>query len=375
MMVAEMRALPPPRRTGLLLPGVGVFGAQLALVLLFTLGGLLTHISLAPSAGAGEKAILRLCTWSGYFSDSALASFEATYDCLVAIDVFDSNEAMLTALEEGGDFDIVTPSSYMAFAMWELGLLQTIDQAQIPNLAHIDPNHFKLTMDPGARFSVPYIRSVAGIGYNRSMLGDLEESWSLFDRDDLAGRMTMFDDMREAMGAALKRLGYSLNSTDAAELAEAGELLLEWRRHLAKFEVDEGNIGLGSGRYAAVQGYNGDLLVLMEENKNIGFFVPAEGSSITSDDFVILGKSKNSRLAHFFINHLLTPAVAADNMEGIMYYMPIPDALELLPEKMLKNPAFALPEKTLLKCESIRELGQDTIRYEEIWNVVRGGGD
>ena len=342
--------------------------ALLALVLL---------LPLAPrTAAAGEKPILRIYTWSEFFDGGVLAAFEDAHDCIVAIDTFDSNEAMLEDLTDGRDevhpYDIVTPSSYMAEEMRRKGLLRALDHRLIPNLANIDPAFPSLTEDPEMRHSVPYTRTVTGIGYNRS-LGDLRKSWSVFGRKDLTGRLTMLDDMRESLGAALKYLGHSLNTTDPAQVAAAGGVLREWRGNLARFEVDEANIGLGSGELLAVHGYNGDMAVLMESNESIGFFVPEEGSAITTDAFIVMAGSENPDLAHAFINHLLDTETAARNMTGILYYMPVPEALELLSDEIKHNPAFAVPEKTLAKCEVIRNLGENIAIYEKVWEMVRSG--
>ena len=319
-------------------------------------------------AGAGEKVILHVYAWSGFFAPDVLAEFEDRHDCIVALDAFDSNEAMLASLDASDTaFDIITPSSYMAKEMDRRGLLSPIDKTRIPNLANIDAGFLALTGDPGMRYSVLYTRTVTGVGYNRRLLGDVEESWAIFRRDDLRGRLTMLDDMRETMGAALKYLGYSINTKDQRQLEEAGTLLLEWRDNLAAFEVDEANLGLGAGDYLAVHGYNGDLAVLMEENRDIGFFVPREGSVVSTDAFVIPERAANRELAHTFINHILEPRVAAANMREILYFMPVPEAVALLDAELRANPAFAVSEETLAKSEVIMDLGADTARYEEVW--------
>lgn len=321
---------------------------------------------------AGEKPILRLYAWSGFFAPDVLAQFEDENDCIIALDNFDSNEAMLESLDDYDNvFDIVTPSSYMAMEMHRRGLLEDIDHSLIPNLANIDRDFLALTEDPEMDHSIVYTRTVTGVGFNMNRLGDVSpKSWSIFGRSDLAGKLTMLDDVRESMGAALKFLGYSLNTTDEKELAEAGELLRRWRANLAKFEVDEGNIGLGSGDYLAVQGYNGDVAVLMEENDAIDFFVPEEGSAISTDVFVILKGAKNRELAHRFVNNILEPAVAARNMAEILYFMPVPEALSLLDEEVRESHFFAVPEATMAKSEVIRDLGDHTSKYEAVWRTV-----
>ncbi|MDR1611147.1 MAG: spermidine/putrescine ABC transporter substrate-binding protein [Planctomycetota bacterium] len=329
-------------------------------------------IACAAFVPAGER-VLHIYTWSDYFDPDVIAAFEDRYDCRVSIDYFDSNEAMYAKIKAGaGGYDLITPSSYMSAVMRKQDLLVPMDHSLLPNLVNMDRAFTALTEDPELAYSVPYTRTVSGVGYNRERLGEVvEKSWGIFARDDLSRRMTMLNDLRETIGAALKHLGYSLNTTNEEELEEAGKLLLGWKRNLAKFEVDEAKIGLGSGEFHVIHGYNGDVALIMEENEGIGFFVPEEGSSLASDDFVILKGAANPELSHAFINYMLDPEVALRNMEGIFYYMPNPAAVEMLDSGFRDSPAFALPDAVLAKCEVIRDLGADNALYVKIWDMVK----
>ncbi|MDR0362200.1 MAG: spermidine/putrescine ABC transporter substrate-binding protein [Planctomycetota bacterium] len=331
-------------------------------------------LSSANGTLSGEKAILHVFTWSEYFDEDVLAEFEEAHDCHVAIDLFDSNEAMYGEIVNGPyEYDIVTPSSYMSSRMRKEGMILELDHSLIPNLVNIDPGFVILTEDPEMRHSIPYTRTVSGVGYNAAELPALEDTWEIFARADLTGRMTMLDDMRETIGAALKYLGYSLNSTDEGELARAETLLQSWRRNLLRFEVDEAHLGLASGEVVVAHGYNGDVSQLMDVDPDIAFLVPREGSAITSDDFVLLKETANYHLAHQFINHMLEPRVAAMNMQGILYYMPNPEAFAMLPAALRDNPAFSVPAEALDRCEVPRDLGDDTGKYEAIWERLGGG--
>ena len=135
--------------------------------------------------------------------------------------------------------------------------------------------------------------------------------------------------------------------------------------------MDEAKIGLAAGEFHAAHAYNGDVALIMEENRDIGFYIPGEGSSIASDDFVISAGSGMSGLAHAFINFMLNPEVAARNMEGIRYYMPNPAAVEMLPDELRNNPAFNVPPDIVAKCEVIRDLGADNAKYVAAWDRVK----
>ncbi|MDR0362199.1 MAG: spermidine/putrescine ABC transporter substrate-binding protein [Planctomycetota bacterium] len=325
------------------------------------------------SASAGEESVLHVYTWSDYFDPDVIADFEDEFACRVSIDYFDSNEAMYAKIKAGaGGYDLITPSSYMSAVMNKQGMLSPVDHSLIPNIDNMDRTYTAMTEDPDMSYSVPYTRTVSGVGYNRKRLGEVEdESWAIFARTDLSRRMTMLNDVRETIGAALKYLGYSLNTTNENELAEAGELLRQWKRNLAKFEVDEAKIGLGSGEFHVIHGYNGDVALIMEENDDIDFFVPGEGASIASDDFVILNGAGNPGLAHEFINYILDPEIALRNMEGIFYYMPNPAAVAMLDPELSESPAFAVSDEVLARCEVIRDLGEDNALYVRIWDMVK----
>lgn len=328
---------------------------------------------LIAAPGRSGERVLRVYAWSDYFDMGVLAEFEERYDCTVAIDTFDSNESMLEDVVAGSAYDIVTPTAYMAAHMRRLDLLRDLRWDLLPHLGGVDAGFSLLSGDAGNAFSVPYARTVAGVGYNRAKLGEPARTWAIFGNAALRGRMTMLDDMRESLGAALKYLGYNLNSVDEGELAKAAEQLLRWRGNLAKFEVDEGNIGLGSGLYDAVHGYNGDVLLLMQENPDIDFFVPDEGAPISIDVLVVMKGSEQVDLAHAFIDHMITPGVAARNMASVLYYMPVPEAIALLDPVLREHKAFHVPAEVLEKCEVFQDLGDDgEALYERVWKSVAG---
>ena len=331
-------------------------------------------VAFQGAAAAGERPrTLHVYTWSDYFDSEVLHQFEVDNNCQVAVDYFDSNESMYAKLKAGGGgYDVITPSSYMSAVMRKQGMLMDLDHALVPNLDNMDRNFTSLTEDPDMTYSVPYTRTVTGVGYDsRRVKKEDLGGWDIFGRTSYSRRMTMLNDMREAIGAALKYLGYSLNTVDENELAQAGEVLVGWKRNLAKFDVDEAKIGLATGEFLAIQGYNGDVALIMEENAGVDFYIPREGSSLASDDFVVAADSPNAALAHAFINHMLDPEIAAMNMESIRYYMPNPAAVDMLDDELRNNHAFNVEEEMLEKCEVIRDLGADNAKYVKVWDRVK----
>ncbi|WP_282753599.1 ABC transporter substrate-binding protein [Desulfuromonas thiophila] len=319
-----------------------------------------------------DKPVLHLYTWSDYIKPELVQQFEAEQGCRVVMDFFDSNEAMFAKLKAGATgYDLIFPSSYMVAIMQQQNMLQPLDHNRLPNLKHIDPVYLRFTEDEAMHHSVPYMVSNAGIGYLKSRVADFEPSWTMFGRADLAGRMTLLNDMRETLGAALKTLGYSLNTVNEQELTEARDLVIAWKRNIAKFETDQYKNGLVSAEFLLVHGYNGDIQQTMEENEDIGYALPREGGSIASDDMVIPQGAQQVELAHAFIDFIHRPEVAAQNIAYVYFLSPNLAAYALLPDEVRADPTIFVPQELLGKCEPIRDLGADNALYSKIWDQIK----
>jgi spermidine/putrescine transport system substrate-binding protein len=226
-------------------------------------------------------------------------------------------------------------------------------------------------MDKELHHSAPYMITYVGIGYLKSKVKELKPTWNMLGQAQLKGRMTMLNDMRETIGAALKSLGYSLNTVHDKELAEARDLLIRWKKNLAKFESEQYKTGLASGEFFLVHGYSGDILKVQEENDDIEFMIPEEGYSLASDDLIVPKDARNTALAHKFINFLHDPQVAAENTEYITYLCPNKSSYALLSENVRSNPGIFAPEQVRKKGEAIRDLGEDNAKYIKIWDQVK----
>ena len=311
-------------------------------------------------------------TWSDYIKPELVARFESENGCRVVIDTFDSNEAMYAKLKAGATgYDVLTPTSYMVSVLEKQGLLQPLDRTKLPNLAHVDPEYLKIAIDKTMDHSAPYMLTNTGLAYLKSKVARFEPTWAMFDREDLQGRMVMLNDMRETVGAALKFLGHSLNSTDEAELAAARDVVIRWKRNLAKFENEQYKTGLASGEFLLVHGYSGDILQVREENADIAFAMPREGGAISCDDLVIPKAAKEVGLAHAFINFLHDPAVAAENTAFIRYLCPNKDAYPLLAPGTRNDPAVFLAPEIRAKCEIFADLGEANAKWVKVWDEIK----
>lgn len=328
--------------------------------------------ALLPSCTGRSRQALNVFTWADYLSDDAAATFEEKFDCRLVIDTFDSNEAMIAKLDSGATgYDILVPSSYAVKQLETMDFLQPLDHSLIPNLANMDADYLSHALDPGMKLSAPYMMAPTVMAYLKSRVPNPEPSWNMFLREDIRGRATLLDDMREVLGSALLTLGHSLNSVIPAELEEAVELAIRWKANIAKFENEQFKSGIASGEFFLVQGYAGELIAVQDENEDIELVIPQEGAAYPCDDLCIPRTASNPELAHAFINHLCDAEVAAENMEWIGYRAPNTAAYALLPEEFRNNPILFPPAEIFEKCETIGYLGDDLPLWTAAWERVK----
>lgn len=319
-----------------------------------------------------DAQTLHLYTWADYISPDVVRKFEKQNGCKVVIDTFDSNESMFAKFKAGATgYDIVVPTAYMIQIMQAQGMLAPIDHAKVPNIGNIDPAVLEKVVDKKMEHSVPYTFAYATIAVRKDKVKDAEASWAMFDRSSLAGRMTLLDDMREGIGAALKFLGHSINTRDEAQLAAARGVLIRWKKNIARFDNEGYKAGIDSAEFYLVHGYSGDLFQVQMENPKVDILIPKEGVTIGCDEMVIPKTAKETALAHAFINFLLDPDIAAENMEWMGYYCPNKPALEKVSAEFLKNPAITIPPELQAKCEIIEDLGPDLAKYTKVWDEVK----
>lgn len=327
---------------------------------------------LATAVSASAQTVLNMFTWADYINPDLVTKFEEAHKCKIVIDTFDSAENMYAKLKAGADgYDVVVPTSYMQKVMQAEGMLLKLDPAKIPNIKHIDPALLQRLPDSKMETAVPYKISYNVIAFRTDKIDDLKPTWASFARTDLKKRVTLLDDMRESLGAGLKSLGYSLNTRNEKELAAARDVVIGWKKNIAKFDNEGYKSGIDSGEFHLVQGYSGDLWQVTQENSKVKIVVPVEGTSIACDELVILKGARQPGLAHQLINFLCDPAISAENMQWTGYVCPNPAALKLVEPDFLKNPAVSLDPSIRTKCELIEDLGEDLAKYTKVWDEVK----
>jgi spermidine/putrescine transport system substrate-binding protein len=320
----------------------------------------------------GSQTTLRIYTWADYLDPELAAKFEKEHSCKLQIDTFDSNEAMYAKLSAGATgYDLLMPSSYMVKTLVRENKLIALDHAKLPNLKNVDAAYLKSALDPGMIHSVPYMMAPTCLAWLGSKVANAEASYKMFERADLKGRITLLDDMREVLGAGLRSLGFSLNSKDAAQLAQARDVVSRWKKNIAKFDNEQYKSGIASGEFHLVQGYAGDLLQVADENEDIVVKIPVEGTAVSCDDLCIPKDAKSADLAHRFINFVTEPANAAKNMEFIAYRAPNSGAYQLLSEDFRGNEALFPSDEVFAKLEPIDDLGDALALWSKTWDEVK----
>ena len=275
----------------------------------------------SSDSGAGAEACeldqvdgdLNFYNWSEYIDPELITAFEEEFGVDVVEDFYESNEAMLAQLQSGAVYDLIVPSDYMIGIMIEEDLLTPINTDAVPNIENLAQRFRELPYDPGPEYSVAYQYGTTGLGVNTELVGeDFEPSWALvFDPEltaDFPGGVSVLNDPREAMGAALKYLGYSLNDIDLEHLAQARDLIIAAKDGITTFDSDQYDEALVNGEVAVSHGYSGNMIVAIGEAENpdqYQYILPEEGATFWIDNMAVPTTSESPCTAFTFINYLM----------------------------------------------------------------------
>jgi len=320
---------------------------------------------------------LKIYNWTYYTPVSIIRKFEKEFNVKIIYDQFASNEELYAKLKTGGaNFDIIFPSGDYVAIMIRQDMLEKIDKSKMHNLGNVDPMILqKAIYDSNMDYSVPYYYGAAGIIVNTAKVGDFEKSWSILSREDLKGRVTMLDDMREVMGGALTYLGYSVNTADPAIIADAKDLVNNsWKPNLVKFDAESFGKGYANGDFWVVHGYAEVVYEEIEDNPGLMedtvFFIPEEGGPAYIDSMCILKTSKNIDLAHKFIDFIHRPDIYAEFVDSFSF-----PATANIPARKLKKGDSMYTVEELINTELVYDLGPALDIYNDAWfNSIRVSG-
>lgn len=335
------------------------------LVFVVSFGLLYVVAELNSSEGYSGNNTLTIYNWGDYIDPELIDKFEKESGLKVIYQTFDSNEAMMTKIEQGGTtFDIAVPSEYAIAKMKEENLLVPLDHSKLPNLKYINPRFMDLSFDPKNKYSIPYFWGTVGIVYNSDMLdGKKITSWNDLWDQDLRNQILLVDGAREVMGMSLNSLNYSLNDTNKEHLIEAKKKLDNLTPNIKAIVGDEIKMLIANEEAAVGVVWSGDAAEIMWENEKLDYVVPKEGSNLWFDNMVIPKTAKNIEGAHQFMNFMLDPENAAQNAEYVGYSTPNEKALELLPEDISGDERFYPDAELTDRLEVYENLGKKMLAY------------
>lgn len=339
---------------------------QLLIAGLLISGGLLYIIShLNASRGYAGGDTLTIFNWGDYIDEDLIDQFEQETNINIVYETFDSNEAMMTKIEQGGTtYDIAVPSEYMIDKMREEDLLIPLDHHKLPNLKNIDERFMDLPFDEGNAYSVPYFWGTVGIIFNHELLNDMTiTGWNDLWDPRLENDIILIDGAREIIGMGLNSLGYSLNDINKDHLKQAKEKILTLTPNIKAIVGDENKLLLQNAEAAIGVVWSGDAADIMAENADLDYVVPKEGSNLWFDNMVIPKTAKNIDAAHQFINFMLDAEVAAQNTEYIRYSTPNKAALDFLPDDITQDERFYPAPELTDKLEVYKNLGKRNLAY------------
>ncbi len=332
--------------------------------------GLLFCVALT-GCGDSDQPMVYVYNWGDYIAEDVIDLFEEETGIKVRYEMFDTNEDMYVKVKAGGNaYDVLIPSDYMIEKMVKEDMLLELNYDNIPNAAQTDPKFLNQPYDAENKYSIPYMWCTLGIIYDQTMVTDPVDTWEVLWNDNYAKEIIMLDSPRDTIGIALKVLGYSMNSTDPAELDAAKVKLQAQRPLVLAYLVDQTKEKMISGEAAMAITWSGDAITIMEQNENLRYSVPKEGSNYSIDAMVIPKTSQNKENAEAFINFMCRPDIALKNTEYIRYSTPNMGAYELLPDE-IKNDGVGYPEDSVIeKCEVYVDPGDAISLYDKAWTEL-----
>ena len=357
--------------------------AAVAAVLVLAVVGGTVGASLSQqhkSAAAVEKYgsnVLKLYLPGEYLGENVISDFEKQYGVRVIVENFDSNEMMYTKHMAGDRYDVIIPSDYMIERLMNEDFLQPLDKSMIPNMENMSDAVLGMSYDPDNTYSIPYFWGSVGLVYNHENVDPAvieSEGWEVLRNTDYAGHIYIYDSERDSFMMAFKALGYSMNTEDPNEINDAYEWLLQMNNTMSPVYVtDEVIDGMMNGYKDIAVVYSGDAAVVLDENEDMSFYMPSQGTNIWCDAMVIPANAENPKLAHEFINYMLTYEAAFDNTETVGYTSPNAEVFEEMTssEDLYADNAAYLPRSGYDKDEMFHDNQTLMRELSKLWIKVK----
>ena len=324
-------------------------------------------------APTGEEPKLNFYNWDTYIGETTLADFQAAGGAAVNMTLFASNDELFAKLRAGNaGYDVIVPSNDFVERMAAADMLTPLDHSLIPNFKNIAPEYTDVAYDPKRKHSMPYTWLTLGIGYRKSKVKAVPDSWKvLFDSDEYKGRIAVLSEAGDMFRLYAKYLGKSVNGLTEADIKTIEAMMIKQKPYFKAFHEDNGQDMLLKGEVDLVLEYNGDIAQAMKEDEDIGFVLPKEGSQFNSDNLCIPKGAPRPKNAHAFINYLLDAEAGKKITETILYPTPNAAAKALMPDDYKNNPVIFPAAELLAKCEYAQYNPKLQPLYEEAFTRVR----
>ena len=346
-----------------------IYVLLLTALLIFALTG-------CGKGASGENGEVIVYNWGEYIDPDTITMFEEETGIKVVYDEYETNEIMYPKVEAGTTaYDVLCPSDYMIQKLIENDLLQEINFDNIPNVKNIGQQYFDQSQefDPGNKYSIPYCFGTVGILYNKTMVDEPVDSWSILWDEKYADNILMQDSVRDAFMVALKLKGYSMNTLDEDELNEATQLLIDQKPLVQAYVIDQVRDKMIGNEAAIGVIYSGEAIYTQRENEDLEYVIPKEGTNVWIDSWVIPKNAPNKENAEKFIDFMCRDDIALMNFEYITYSTPNDAARDLIEDEDIKNSTIAFPDLSQYSnLETFHYLGADgDTLYNNLWKEVK----
>jgi len=337
-------------------------------------GAVAAGLTFAPKLGwSAEEAEVNFYNWDTYIGETTLDDFEEATGISVTMDLFADNDELFAKLKEGNPgYDVIVPTNDYAERMIIAGMLEPLDHSMLPNIKNVNPAFQDAGFDPGRKYTMPYMWGTLGIGYRKSAVDGVPDSWKwLVDSDKYAGRVALLSEAVSVFGITAKYLGMTYNITDKADIDKVEAQLIKNKPNVRVFAEDNGQDLLLSGTVDLAMEWNGDILQVMAEDDDLAYVVPKEGSLVWQDTLAIPTGAPHPMNAHKLINYILDAEAGAKIADYIQYATANEAARQKLGDDYKNNPAIFPPQAVLDRCEPGLYRGEEVLRLiNDAWTRV-----
>ncbi|ATF14969.1 spermidine/putrescine ABC transporter substrate-binding protein [Brevibacillus sp. HB1.2] len=326
------------------------------------------------SSSEQEQQVLNIYSWADNFDQDVIKDFEQKFNVKVNYDVYGSNEEMLAKVQAGASgYDLIQPSDYMVGTMIQLGLLEELNKANIPNMGNIVSTFKTPPYDKENKYSLVYTWGITGIAYNKKYVKETPTSWNDLWNEAYKGRVIMLNDPREVMGMALIKNGFSNSTTNKEELEKSFADLKKVVPNVVAFDTDNIKQKMIAEEAWIGTVWSGDAAFIHAQNPDVEYVIPKEGATIWADTLAIPKGAKNKEMAEKFINYLMDPEVSVKNYESIGYSNPNEKAYPLHSEEYRSNKMVFLDTADIARAEWLVDVGETLQQYDRYWTEMKSG--